>query len=712
MKKSLAVLLILSMLLSALPFAAYGQDLEDRGMKLERAIEIVKGYFSIPKECNQFTSGYEQNDYGGVWFLQWRSEKGDSTVNVRVDAGSGEIVGYNAYKPGVYEGRSASIPQISREQGEKIVREFIKKVAASKADQIKLQETEQKLQPGQVYHYYLFHRTINGVEYPSNTIRVNVNGFTGEVNDFNVQWENQQITPLQAKLTGEDAHKVLMEKGGFQLRYFKPQGDRGTSKPIRLVYEILNPRVVSVDAISGEVVMDHYYGPYYDRAAQKEKAAGDSGAYSKLEPCEQEEADEIAGLLTQEKALKIAEGAVELSDSFKLRSAHLFRDWAFQDLRVWAFSWSIEEKEHYGWANVEVDAKTGKVLAFDYNEGYNNEQQHTKTMKVKNREAAEKIVADFLKANYPETVGNLQLRDEIYQPIVPLAKEETENRPSYYFAYERLVNGIPYAQNYVNVSVNSYTGMVNSFRIRFVDEDFPAVDNILEKGEFSTDFFAKYPMELMYTRDTERNLLLLYKLQPLDSYRFDAVTGKMIGWDGEPVKESKDEEITDIQGHWAEDEINLLQQMDFIHLEEGAFKPDTQITQAEVIKMLVKTTNSYLNDSTTGNWYDNYYEYAKRSSLIHENEVNPSAAVTREEMAKFLTRSMMWDKIATLDIYTLEKYKDAAQVSQGYVGYAAITSELGLIVGNGDYWKPKATLKKGETAVVIVRYLKMEKKKN
>ncbi len=45
---------------------------------------------------------------------------------------------------------------------------------------------------------------------------------------------------------------------------------------------------------------------------------------------------------------------------------------------------------------------------------------------------------------------------------------------------------------------------------------------------------------------------MVYKLAPLESYRFNAQSGAMIGLDGEPVKDNLAGEITDIKGHWAE----------------------------------------------------------------------------------------------------------------------------------------------------------------
>jgi hypothetical protein len=174
----------------------------------------------------------------------------------------------------------------------------------------------------------------------------------------------------------------------------------------------------------------------------RSSAKDDSSQGVKLEPFEQKVADELKGLISQESAIEIAKKAIDIPDNFKLQSATLNKDGDFPELRIWSFQWNLEEKNYYGWASVEVDAKTGKVFAFDFNEKDSSTDTALKHLKIKTRAEAEKLVNNFLQENYPEVVENLRPQTD-NNIIRPLAAEDENNQPSYYFNFERLVNGIP-----------------------------------------------------------------------------------------------------------------------------------------------------------------------------------------------------------------------------------------------------------------------------
>lgn len=707
MKKLFTVLMIMGLLISMIPsVSAVDEEQGSSGITLEKAIEIAKGLFPVSENFDQFDSTYEQNEYANVWSLRWYNDKGDGELNVQVDAVSGEIAGYHAYDPADYSGEFSSIPKVSREAGERIARDFIKKAAPSKIGEIVLKPDNNSYYGGPVFHNYNFSRTINGIEYPANNIHVEVNGQTGQVRNFYLAWESITTATEAATLSRQDAEKIFMEKFGFELRYFRPQSNSTAVKPIMTIYEINNPSQVTIDALTGEIVQDSYYG-IYDRVMGGAGAAQEKSANSSLAPFEQKVADELNELISREKALGIAEKTIDIPKNCQLNYSNLTKDWNFPELRIWSFDWSLKENDRYGWASVEIDARTGKVLAFDYNESDSKNQPEQKPLKVKTKAEAEKIVNRYLEDNYPEMAGNLRVQTDNYD-VRPLNGEDEKNQPSYYFQYERLVDQIPFSQNYVRATVNSYTGEITSFRMRFLDLEFPKTDNVLEKAQFTADFLAKNQMMLVYTKDQDRNLRLVYKIAPLDSYRFDAQNGQMLDYNGQPIQDKKAGEITDINGHWAEEGINTLNQLGLLHYEKGLFQPDGQMTQAELIKALVKSANSYLADATEGNWYDNYYRQAKQSGLITEKEINPQAALTREQLAKFITRTVVGDKIAQLNIYQVP-YKDGAKISQGYQGYVAIVHGLGIMTGDGTNFNPQTKVKKGEACVVLVRYLKMEK---
>jgi len=708
MKKMFTVLMIMGLMIISIPSVFAVNEVQGSpGITLEKAIEISKGLFPVSESFDQFDSAYEQNEYANVWSLRWYKDKGEGELNVRVDAVSGEIAGYHTYDPADYSGEFSSIPKVARAAGEKVARDFIKKAAPSKVGEIVLKPNSNAYYGGPVFHSYSFVRTINGIEYPANNIHVEVNGQTGQVRNFYITWENITNPKEEAKLSQQDAEKIFMEKFGFELKYFRPQSNSTTVKPIMTIYEINNPSQVTIDALTGEIVQDSYYGIYEDKAMGGMAVPKEKSADSSLEPFEQKIADELNELISRERALEIAEKTIDIPENYQLSSSNLTKDWGFPELRIWSFDWSLEEKDYYGWASVEIDAKTGKVLSFNYREKDAENQSEKRPLKIKTKAEAEKIVNRYLEDNYPEVVGNLRVQDDNYD-VRPLNGEDEKNQPSYYFQYERLVDQVPFSQNYVRATVDSYTGKITSFRMRFLELEFPKTDNVVDKIQFTADFLEKNEMILVYTKDQDKNLRLVYKLAPLDSYRFDAISGQMLDYNGQPIQDKKAEEITDISGHWAEGDINTLNQYGFLHYEKGLFQPDGQMTQAELIKVLVKSTDSYITDSKEGNWYDGYYRQAKQSGLITEKEISPESSLTREQLAKFITRTVVGDKIARLNIYQIP-YQDGAKISQGYQGYVAIVHGLGIMTGDGTNFNPQTKVKRGEACAALIRYLKLEK---
>lgn len=706
MKKALALLLALSLMLTLMPVGALASS---TSISLEKAIQIAKGHFPIPQDYDQFDSAFERDQNGEYWYLRWYTKSSQEAnygeISVRVNAKNGEIFAYNHYNSKDHQGKFSALPKVSREAGEKIAWDFIKKVTPSVASEIVLKPSNQVYYGTPVVHFYGFQRVINDIEYPHNYIHVEVNGETGEVKNYYVNWEDLKVVPVKAQITQEEAQKIFEDKVGFELRYFKPYSQNRVSQPIKLVYEITRPQEIAIDAVTGELLPISMYYPYFREIYDDGRASEIVAA--KLEPYEQQVVDELTGLLSQEEALKIAQKAVDLSPAFKLQGSQLTRDWEFPELKIWTFTWNIEEKNHFGWANVEVDAQIGKVLAFGVSEDRYPGVEEERKLMIKSREEAEKLVQNFLKENYPETINNLRPQEGL-GGVIPLDKEVLENQPSYSFTYERLVDGVPYSSNYVYATVDSYTGKINSFRIRFLDQKFPAADKVIDKNQFTQDFLEKNPLELVYVRDGEKNLRLVYKLPSLKSYRFDAHNGAMLDWNGQPIKETKIPDIVDISGHWAESAINTLNQLDLLRVVDNHYRPDAAITQAEVIKMLAKANNRALTDKAEEQWYEPYYQWAVSTKLILEEEINPTATVTREELAKFLIRDLLWDKIATLNIYKLEGFQDATEISEGYLGYVAIAHGLGLLTGEGSHWKPQAMVKKGEACIALVRYLKLE----
>lgn len=142
---------------------------------------------------------------------------------------------------------------------------------------------------------------------------------------------------------------------------------------------------------------------------------------------------------------------------------------------------------------------------------------------------------------------------------------------------------------------------------------------------------------------------------------------------------------------------------------DGAnFRPDSNITIAEVIKMAAVVHNTYYGgqynfDQSNGTyWFDTYVEYAINNNIIKSGEfANYTKSATRAEMAHIFAKSLPekeFSEISSLrpaDVDLKDKYVDEIKML-----YAA-----GVITGtnaNGDFVGER-TITRAEAAAIIVR---------
>jgi|GEM_PF-159069 len=106
--------------------------------------------------------------------------------------------------------------------------------------------------------------------------------------------------------------------------------------------------------------------------------------------------------------------------------------------------------------------------------------------------------------------------------------------------------------------------------------------------------------------------------------------------------------FTDIEEHWAYDEINYLTDQELLNgYPDGTFRPSRSITRAEASKVIadqlgLKSTNSSAFPDTSGHWAESYINaIAERDIIIgfENGEFKPNHTLRRSELAVILTRA-------------------------------------------------------------------------
>jgi len=105
--------------------------------------------------------------------------------------------------------------------------------------------------------------------------------------------------------------------------------------------------------------------------------------------------------------------------------------------------------------------------------------------------------------------------------------------------------------------------------------------------------------------------------------------------------------VSDIQGHWAEDTVDNLIDLEILHgYPDGTFRPDQSITRAELAKILTVTFNlkssAGVSFTDTGDhWAKDYIAALAENNIINgitDNAFHPERPVTRAEITDMMVR--------------------------------------------------------------------------
>ncbi|MDW7674245.1 MAG: S-layer homology domain-containing protein [Bacillota bacterium] len=685
---------------------------KDIKVSLEEAIKIAKEHFNVSADYDVFRSSYNENESNNTWNLNWFDSTGQiGEVNVGINSITGEVMSFNSYNPKDLEGSAQQgyLPKLTRKEAQKIAESyFVKLTDKNTSDILPQPNTYQDvtLYKGPKFYEFSYARLVNGVPYKSDRTTISVNADTGELRSFHHNWDYKATFANTRVITQDDAVKLIKENIDMELIYYKGYSRDG-ERPIQLVYQAKNPQNTMVDVSTGKLVeQQEYYDIYYDYA--QGKMMKESMPAGNFTPQEQQELDQIAGLLSKEDAMAVATKNFDISEEYTLAQANLNRDWEFPQLIIWRFSWRFETKQKYAHMDVEIDAKTGKVIGFSqYSYDYESDSDmyvKPEDYKIKGRAAALEYAQKYIEENYPE------IKDSIRLEVQPHEKLPVEDRfdSGYWFRFTRLVDDIPFPSNYISISVDAVKGEINNMSLRWIEQTFPKANDVIARDEIIEQFLTDNKVELEYVRQYDHNLgkldniYLVYRIPQIKSNLIDAGTGANLNHNGDVITERETVQYTDISGHWAEEDIKLLSEYKLLDFDGNEFKPNQAITQGELIKIFTRLQNPWLDEPRI----DPIYQMAVRNGIIMQAEKAPDSTVAREDMALMLVRFLGYEEISKLDIFKLD-FADVAEISKDKLGAVAIVDGFGFITGDdaGNFMPAKETTR-AEAATILARMLR------
>lgn len=184
-----------------------------------------------------------------------------------------------------------------------------------------------------------------------------------------------------------------------------------------------------------------------------------------------------------------------------------------------------------------------------------------------------------------------------------------------------------------------------------------------------------------------------------------------------------DKSFTDIAGHWAQSNIELLANKLVVEgVTDELFQPERSITRAEfaalVVRALALDTSSvsgstYFNDVKSGEWYTGVIGAAAAAKLVdgyEDGSFRPHDYINREELAAMVVRALDYagfkpEVSASRQAELLAKFVDSSDIVWADAEIAAAI-ESGIVDGmTDDQIGPRLSATRAQSATMLKRLL-------
>ncbi len=712
----------------------------------ERAIEIamkaagkLDGY-SGP-EVSRRNEPYGPYDSDDVWEIRWRKEGPQfEYINVSVAADTGLVLRLDV-SGSDRDGKVKFPPKVKYEDAVKLAEAYVSRIYGEAADDFQYDDRQgedwgKMIRTPQDTYEIRFTRLQDGIPFPHSSISVRVNG-NGELRGlYYSPVDNVRFASPQGVLSKEDVLARLNRDLRMKLAYQQVYtGFSGQERPPK-VFLAYQPELPMnwVDAKTGNVL--DYSGKPAKESQAADSPVADSAAAAP--PAK------LAAPLTQQQIIQRLSSMVELPADVTISSVESEDG---PERKIWRVMFEYRYRNGgMGWTGGEIDAETGEILRVDItpylrektgrNDGEKGaaEQQGTASGDPAAFERAKEAALQFVRQ---------YSKDKLHQLYLSYPLQETPDPvfPVYRFQFERRIGGIPVSFNYVAVSVSAESGKVVEFHQNWNHQlEVPEPQNAIGPDEAKTLFLNHIDLRMEYRIMDEKSVYernraaggdkkpeplqaaLIYRIVPKDNkpYFIDTLTGKLRdpGTGEEWTETSGQQGITDIQGHWAEKQLQYMLDLKVIEAKNGRVNPDEAINRGQFMQMMFKLFNGSFpgpfagreeaspsfDDVPKNNEYYAAIEWGVRIGLLDKGGAfRPDDPMIREEAADLFVKAMGYNKLAEKDgVFQLD-FSDKNQID--YPGQVAIVHAMGIMLGDGTRFYPDEPLTRAQAAVVLFRFM-------
>lgn len=170
--------------------------------------------------------------------------------------------------------------------------------------------------------------------------------------------------------------------------------------------------------------------------------------------------------------------------------------------------------------------------------------------------------------------------------------------------------------------------------------------------------------------------------------------------------------LTDIESHWAKEDIQVLVAKEVVKgYPDGTYRPDNQISVAEFITVLIKSTYTEIDYVQTSPWYQVYLDKALEMGVLIAGEVEDyNRPITRYEMAVMIARAGESTDSIKVKVTQETSFTDDSEIKADGKKYIEAVSHVGIITGYPDgNFGPNNKASRAEAAVMLNRFINLEK---
>ncbi len=681
MKRITSLLLAMIMaLVSVLGLASVSFAGEKDSEFLKQAITKAKSLITVPANCSEFEYDIdEETQYSRKAIrLNWTEKEGNAFVMVTLD-GDLNLVRFTKSR----EEKQAGAAEITREQAAAKAKAYLDKLAPKLGGVFKQDSSaSNSYMNSYAYVYKLY---VNDVPCDFISARVEVSKTDGSLVSYEAELGNgtREVFPAADKvIDSNEAKEIFKALKPVELMYKSYYDLQGKKLKIYGAYQ-LKRNMMAVDAVTGKEVN---VTPEFRVFTAEDSTEGMDikSANMPLTKEEQAEVDKTLKMISLTQAENVVKAAVKDASGKNLENHYLMKENQPDQNYIYILSY---DKVH-----ARVNAETGVLES--YSLWTDGDRVSRKSIGYN---AAKKIAEAEFNKLCPDLKDVTELQEE------PIPYDNEDENYQYNFRFARMVNGLPFESNYVYIGVDAKLGKVVEYDRSWYDtvakDQFPETGKYMDADKAFDTACGLSGFGLVYRKDIEGKVVLVYDFLGTKEMTLDAATGKELDRKGE-VKRTKGD-YEDIEKSWAKDIILSLKEEGY-YLSGSKFMPKAVITQQEFFTYLY---------SPHMEWYgnvDKLYNSLIRDGILKKEEVNKNAALTRQDAAKFICRYMGYDKLASQSRLFARVFKDENNAS--YRGYVAVAYGLGVMKGKADgTFGGGATMTRAEAASVIYNLLKVDR---